>query len=115
MHQVTLDIQLKSVEFSDIAFELWKVSKFSNNTVLFDLINNENVVASISQIASDDKKQNVDNEVKKYTEEDLFEDKTESSIELYKNLKDLILNEFEDIEIVITKLYMVFKVNGVCQ
>lgn len=103
--------QLKSVEFSDIAFELWKVSKFSNNTVLFDLINNENAVASISQISSSDKKQSVNKEIKKYTEDDLFEDKSDYSIELYRNLKDLILNEFDDIEIVITKLYMVFKVN----
>ena len=103
--------QLKSVEFSDIAFELWKVSKFSNNTVLFDLINNENSVASISQISSSDKKQSVNKEIKKYTEDDLFEDKSDYSIELYRNLKDLILNEFDDIEIVITKLYMVFKVN----
>lgn len=28
--------QLKSVEFNDLAFELWEVSKFNNDTILFD-------------------------------------------------------------------------------
>lgn len=104
--------QLKSVEFSDIAFELWKISKYSNNTVLFDKVNNDNVTASISQVTNTgDVKQSVNKEIKKYTEEDLFEGKTNQAIELYNNLKEAILNEFEDIEIVITKLYMVFKVS----
>ncbi|WP_405267799.1 DUF5655 domain-containing protein [Methanobrevibacter sp.] len=101
--------QLKSVEFSDIPFELWKVSKFSNNTVLFNQINNSQAVASISQISTGDKKQSITKEIKKYSEEDLFENK--DSIELYTTLKERILTEFEDIEIVITKLYAVFKVN----
>jgi len=104
--------QLKSVEFSDIAFELWKVSKYSNNTVLFDKVNNDNVTASISQVANTGEvKQNVNKEIKKYTEEDLFENKPSEIVNLYQNLKELILLDFDDIEIVITKLYMVFKVN----
>ena len=104
--------QLKSVEFSDIAFELWKVSKFSNDTVLFNQLNNGDVVASISQVTNtSDMKQSINKEIKKYTEEDLFEDKTEFAIELYNDLKERVLAEFEDIEIGITKLYMVFKIN----
>ena len=104
--------QLKSVEFSDIPFELWKVSKYANKTVLFDKINNENVVASISQITTTgDAKQTVNKEIKKYTEEDLFDDKTDYAIELCTNLKEAILSEYIDVEVGITKLYMVFKVN----
>ena len=104
--------QLKSVEFSDIAFELWKVSKFENGTVLFDEVNNDDVVASISQITNtDEKKQNVNREVKKLTEYEFFEDKTNQTIELYNNLKERILDEFDEIEISVTKYYIVFKVN----
>ena len=52
--------QLKSVEFSDIAFELWKVVKYSNGTVLYDKVNNTNNTASIKQITnSDNTKQKV--------------------------------------------------------
>ena len=42
--------QLKSVEFNDLAFELWEVSKFSNNTILFDRVNNTENNASINTI-----------------------------------------------------------------
>ena len=104
--------QLKSVEFSDIAFELWKVSKYSNNTVSYEKVNNDNVSASISQVTNtSDAKQSVNKQIKKYTEEDLFENKPSEIVDLYNNLKDEILSEFDDIEIVITKLYRVFKVN----
>ena len=59
--------QLRSVEFSDIAFELWKVVKYSNGTVLYDKVNNTNTTASIEQVTnSDNKKQEVNKEIKKY-------------------------------------------------
>lgn len=104
--------QLKSVEFSDIAFELWKVSKYSNNTVLYDKVNEEEVVASISQVTNTgDKKQSVNKEIKKFTEEDYFNDKTKEAIELYNNLKECIISDFEDVETVITQMYISFKIN----
>lgn len=104
--------QLKSVEFSDIAFELWKVSKFSNNTVLYDKVNDEDVIASISQVTNTgDSKQSINKQIKKFTEEDYFEDKTNDSIEFYNNLKECILSEFDDLEIIFTKLYIGFKIN----
>lgn len=104
--------QLKSVEFTDIAFELWKVSKFANGTVLFDEINNDNIVASISQVTNDgDNKQNVNIEVKKLTENDFFEDKTKDAIDLYSNLKERVLDEYDNVNVGVTKYYIVFKVN----
>ena len=103
--------QLKSVEFSDIAFELWKVSRYSNNTVLYDKVNDDDFVASISQVTSGEGKQDVDKKIKKYTEEDYFEDKSAQVIELYNNLKECIKSEFDDVEVNVTKLYIVFKVN----
>lgn len=105
--------QLKSVEFSDIAFELWKVSKFSNDTVLFDKVNNTNTSASIKQITNNDSnKQKVNREIKKYTEEDTLKGKNDDVVSLYDNLKEFILSNYEDIEIVHLKYYFVFKVNN---
>lgn len=105
--------QLKSVEFSDIAFELWKVSKFSNDTVLFDKVNNTNTTASIKQVTNSDKnKQKVNKEIKKYTEEDTLKGKSEDIVSLYENLKEYILSQYDDIEIVHLKYYLVFKVNN---
>lgn len=105
--------QLKSVEFSDIAFELWKVSKFSNNTVLFDKVNNTDTSASIKQVTNSDKnKQKVNKEIKKYTETDTLKGKSEDIISLYDNLKEYILSQYDDIEIVHLKYYLVFKINN---
>ena len=105
--------QLKSVEFSDIAFELWKVSKFSNNTVLFDKVNNTDTSASIKQVTNSDKnKQKVNKEIKKYTEADTLTGKSRDIISLYDNLKEYILSQYGDIEIVHLKYYLVFKINN---
>ena len=105
--------QLKSVEFSDISFELWKVSKFSNDTVLFDKVNNTNTTASIKQVTNSDKnKQKVNKEIKKYTEEDTLKGKSDDIVSLYENLKEYILSQYDDIEIMHLKYYLVFKVNN---
>ena len=105
--------QLKSVEFSDIAFELWKVVKYLNGTVLFDKINNTNTSASIKQVTNTDtKKEKVNNEIKKYTEEDTLKGKSNDIKSLYGNLKEFIISNYDDIEIKHLKLYFVFKVNN---
>lgn len=105
--------QLKSVEFSDIPFELWKAVKYSNGTVLFDKVNDTNTTASIKQVTnSDNKKQKVNKEIKKYTEEDTLNGKSDDVKSLYDNLKEFILSNYEDIEIKHLKLYYVFKVNN---
>lgn len=104
--------QLKSIEFNDLAFELWKVTKYSNNTVLYDKLNISENKASIKEVKTTNQKEKVDKEIIKYTEEMCFKDKPDNIKELYKNLKEQVLNEFEDIEIVATKIYIVFKTNN---
>ena len=105
--------QLKSVEFSDIAFELWKVVKYSNGTVLYDKVNNTNNTASIKQITnSDNTKQKVNREIKKYTEEDTLSGKPDDITSLYYELKEFVLSNYDDVEINHVKYYFVFKVNN---
>lgn len=105
--------QLRSVEFSDIAFELWKVVKYSNGTVLYDKVNDTNNTASIKQITnSDNKKQKVNREIKKYTEEDTLAGKPDDIKSLYYELKDFVLSNYDDVEINHVKYYFVFKVNN---
>ena len=101
--------QLKSVEFNDLAFELWEVSKFSNDTILFDRVNNTENKASINTVKN--KKTEVTKQIKKYTESRLLRKKSKKSKELYSNLKERITNEYDDIEIVPLKLYIAFKLN----
>ncbi len=105
--------QLRSVEFSDIAFELWKVVKYSNGTVLYDKVTDTDTTASIKQITnSDNKKQKVNREIKKYTEEDTLDGKPDDIKSLYFDLKDFVLSNYDDIEINHWKYYFVFKANN---
>ena len=105
--------QLRSVEFSDIAYELWKVVKYSNGTVLFDKVNDTNTTASIKQITnSDNKKQKVNREIKKYTEEDTLVGKSDDVKSLYYDLKEFVLANYDDIEVNHWKYYFVFKTNN---
>jgi predicted transport protein len=105
--------QLRSVEFSDIAFELWKVVKYSNGTILYDKVNNTQTQASIKQITKENtKKDKVNKEIKKYTEEDTLMNKTDEIKSLYDSLKELILSKYDDIEINHWKYYVAIKTNN---
>ena len=105
--------QLRSVEFSDIAFELWKVVKYSNGTILFDKVNNTDTQASIKQITKENtKKDKVNKEIKKYTEEDTLMNKSEDIVSLYDNLKELLLSNYDDLEINHWNYYVAIKVNN---
>ena len=105
--------QLRSVEFSDIAFELWKVVKYSNGTILYDKVNNTDTTASINQITKENtKKDKVNREIKKYTEEDTLMNKSDEIKSLYDNLKELILSNYDDIEMTHWKYYVAIKANN---
>ena len=56
--------------------------------------------------------QTVNKEIKKYTEADTLKGKNEDIVSLYENLKEYILSQYDDIEIVHLKYYLVFKVNN---
>lgn len=106
--------QLKSVEFRDLPFELWKVTKFSNNTVLYDQINVSENKASIKEVSSyltNPEKGKGISEIKKYTIEDVFIRKPQFR-DFYEEIREKIENEFDDVVIKATKLYLVFKVNN---
>ena len=105
--------QLKSVEFSDIAFELWKVVKYSNGTILYDKINDASTSASIKQITKNDtEKDKVNREIKTYTEENTLDRKSDDMKSLYFDLKELITSNYDNIEIDHKKVYFIFKVNN---
>lgn len=105
--------QLRSVEFSDIAFELWKVVKYSNGTILYNKVNNTDTQASIKQITKENtKKDKVNREIKKYTEEDTLMNKSDDIKSMYDNLKELLLSNYNDLEINHWKYYIAIKVNN---
>ena len=107
------DYQKHSVNFKDVPFELWEIKQYENNlvglvqhktssdeSIATTIIGqDENIVRSVSQ------------EVKLTKEEDHVNHKkvTESTKQLYADLKERIMNIGPDIEIVARKLYIGFK------
>lgn len=106
--------QLKSVEFNDLAFELWEVSKFNNNTVLFDKVNVSENKASIKTLNKRDN--NVTKEIKKYKESSHLRKKPKRVKEIYEKIKENI-SRYDDIEMIILKHYIAVKMNkkNVCE
>ena len=106
--------QLKSVEFNDLAFELWEVSKFNNDTILFDKVNVSENKASIN--ALNPKNTKITKEIKKYKESRHLRKKSKKVKEIYQKIKENI-SEYDDVEIVVLKHYFAVKVNkkNVCE
>lgn len=103
--------QLKSTEFSDLPFELWKVKLYENGCVSYDKIVNDSAT-SIKEVVLDKKNIQINLESLNYTEDDLLKDKSLEINELYYNLKERLLSEFDDLDMEIFKTLSSYKINN---
>ena len=106
------EYQKHSINFKDVPFELWEVKKYENNMI--GLVQHKTTSDESISTISDDKTNvvnQVSKEVKVYTEDDhLNQPKTSETIkEVYKNLKDRILNIGGDVNVVPKKSYIGYK------
>ena len=102
------DYQRNSVEFKDVPFELWEISQFSNNTIIFNRhrsISKESVTAVAK---NDDVITNVNKEIKVYHKDDHLTKGSHMVKELYDAYEKRML-ELDEIEVVATKMYIGFK------
>jgi predicted transport protein len=107
------EYQKNSVNFKDVPFELWEIKKYDNGLIGF-LEHKTSSDVSISTIKTDVESVvgSVTKEITVYSEDYHFKKNTRRKdyvIELYKSLKDRILNLGNDIEIVYRKDYIDFK------
>lgn len=106
------DYQINSINFKDVPFELWQIVKFSNNIVGFQQHKSKSK-ESITKIIPDQKGivGTVSQEIKVYTEEDHLTRKSlsDTTKDVYFDLKERILGLGEDVEMVCRKSYISFK------
>ena len=102
--------QLKSTEFSDLPFELWKVRLYENGCVSYDKIKNDSAT-SIREVVLDKRNIQINLESLNYTEDELLRDKSLEINELYYSLKERLLSEFEDLDMEIFKTLSSYNVN----
>ncbi len=100
--------QKQSIDFKDLPFELWEIKRYSNNTIALNQ-HRSSSQESVKTISSkDDRAGQVSKEIVVYTEDDHLAKGTDETKEMYKDLRDRILN-LGDLEIVPVKQYIGFK------
>jgi len=101
--------QRKAIEFKDLPIELWEVKKYSNNTVLFNQIQQPEKADSIKTISQKSEViKNVNREVVVCTEEMFLQNKPEPIIRLYNELKENILTIGQDITLKPKRVYIAY-------
>lgn len=104
--------QRQAIEFKDLPIELWEVTKYKNDTILFNQLKASNTSESITKVSTKSEiVKKVSDEVKVYIEEDHLKNISDDVKELYEELKNRIYNIGENIEIKPAKLYIAFKSN----
>lgn len=102
--------QISASDFKDFGIELWEVKQFENNTISINSIKKSSGAPSIKPLLENSEKlKEVKENIKVYTEEDHYNNGSDSSIELYEKFKSAILNLADGIEIIPQKFYIAFK------
>ncbi|MCP3931752.1 MAG: hypothetical protein GY705_21970 [Bacteroidetes bacterium] len=100
--------QREAINFKDLPIELWEVTRYENDTISFDQIQKAGAQESIKTISrADETIKKVAKEIKVYTEEEHLARSNEDIKELYRKVKNAILN-FDNIEIKPKKKYIAF-------
>jgi len=86
--------QKDSINFKDLAIELWELKKFHDGTIIYNPIKATNTTESIKTITKFETQEfeSVNKEIKTYTVEDHFKEGWESTRELYDELRERILS-----------------------
>jgi predicted transport protein len=104
--------QIQATNFKDFGIELWEVKQFENGTVSIKPIKKTSSAPDMQPILNTKEEfAEVVKEIKVYSEQDLFANGSEMTIELYEKFKDAILNLADDIEVRPLKHYIGFRLN----
>ena len=101
--------QKGAIEFKDLPMELWEISKYDNDTILYNQLKSSDSNESITTISKTNTEiKKVSKEIKVYTEDEPLKYGSEDSKEFYFEIENKILELDNDIEKHITKLYISF-------
>jgi predicted transport protein len=85
--------QKEAINFKDLPIELWEIKRYNNSTVNYNQIISSGAQESIKTISrKDDVVEQVNKEVKVFTEHDHLEDANSDIKEMYYALKERIIN-----------------------
>jgi len=102
--------QRNAIGFKDLPIEIWEVKKFDNDTIFYNHLKPLEAKESIKKVSKNKTIESVSREVKKYSVEDLIKKDWENSRNLFKELRENILQIDERIEEKINKYYIGYKI-----
>ncbi len=104
--------QRQAINFKDLPIELWEISKYENNTILFNQLKSPEISESITKVSPrSGVVQKISKEIKVYTEGDHLRGISENILEIYEELQERVLNLGDNIEVRPRKYYIGFIAN----
>lgn len=103
--------QQNAINFRDLPIELWEVSRYDNEILLYNQLKSPNSNESINTISKNKTIENVSKEVKVYTLDDYKSRADQEGWELLIKLREEILNICDDIKEGFTPEYIKYFVN----
>lgn len=106
--------QKESINFKDLAIELWELKQFNDGTIVYNSIKASNVTESIKTITKFETQEykKVNKEIVTYDEYYHINWKSEPIIDLYQKIKEFVLSLDSNFEILYKKTYIAFKLNN---
>lgn len=104
--------QKESINFKDLAIELWELKQFNENTIIYNPIKASNTTESIKTITKFETKEfeNVSKEIRTFTIEEHFKEWWDNIRELYEEVRDRIMILDPRIEEKAVSAYIWFKI-----
>ena len=100
--------QQNAINFRGLPFELWEVTKFDNETILYNQIKAPESAETIKTISKNESVSQVNKEVKSYKEDDLIT-KNSGGEKLFNQIKEKVALIDENIETYATRHYIAFR------
>lgn len=97
--------QINSVNFQNMAFDLYEIKLFENNTVLYNQIKPSDSSESIDLVMKDSRFESVVKEIKNYSIDNLFKENWKESRALFDVLGDRVVALDPNIKLVPQKYY----------
>lgn len=104
--------QINSINFKNMAFDLYEVKVYDNDTVEYDKIEASNPSESIDLVTREESIENVTKEVRTYSVEDHFKEDWTNSREIFNILSERILAIDPNIELNPTKGYIGYRIGN---
>lgn len=103
--------QINSTAFKRLPIELWEVTRYENETILYNQVKSQDAKYSIDAVIDDKEIKHVSKEIKEYSEVDLFPNGHKST-ELYQVVKERFLEVDPTLVFKPTKQYIAVQKPG---